>query len=63
MSRGRTIFAQLMEFFPHYEFKCCVDRYHGNHRVRSFTCHDQFLCMAFAQLTGRESLWEIESCL
>jgi hypothetical protein len=46
-----------------YEFRKCVERYQGNYRVRSFTCWDQFLCMGFAQLTYRESLRDIESCL
>jgi hypothetical protein len=52
-----------MEFFPAYEFRKCVERYNGNHKVISFTCLDQFLCMAFAQLTYRESLRDIEACL
>jgi hypothetical protein len=63
MNEGRLIFAQLMDLLPRYEFSKCVDRYRGNHRVRSFTCRDQFLCMAFAQLTYRESLRDIEACL
>jgi len=63
MNIGRTVFAQLMEFFPSYEFRKCVERYNGNHKVLSFTCLDQFLCMAFAQLTYRESLRDIEACL
>jgi hypothetical protein len=63
MNEGRLIFAQLIDLLPRYEFSKCVDRYRGNHRVRSFTCRDQFLCMAFAQLTYRESLRDIEACL
>ena len=63
MHSGRMIFSQLLDFLPKYEFNCCVARYHGNRRVRNFSCFDQFLCMAFAQLTGRESLREIETCL
>ncbi len=63
MNEGRTVFAQLMDFVPRSEFRACVDRYHGNHRVRTFSCWDQFLCMAFAQLTYRESLRDIEACL
>ena len=59
---GRTIFAQLMEFLPVYEFNKCVQRYDGDHRVRSFSCFDQFLSMAFAQLTHRESLRDLETC-
>jgi len=63
MNIGRTVFAQLMEFFPSYEFRKCVERYDGNYKAISFTCLDQFLCMAFAQLTYRESLRDIEACL
>ena len=59
----RTVFAQIMDFVPRYEFDKCVRRYNGNRRVKSFTCYDQFLTMAFAQLSGRESLIEIVSCL
>jgi IS4 transposase len=63
MHSGRTIFAQLMDFVPAYEFRKCVERYSGNYKVKSFTCWDQFLCMAFAQLTYRESLRDIQVCL
>jgi hypothetical protein len=63
MNAGQIIFAQLMDFLPRHEFNCCVQRYSGNHRIRSFSCFDQFLCMAFAQLTYRESLRDIETCL
>lgn len=63
MNTGQTIFAQLMEFVPAYEFRKCVERYGGNYKVKSFSCWDQFLCMAFAQLTYRESLRDIEACL
>jgi len=63
MQAGRTIFAQLMDFIPTHEFRRCVNRYDGNYKVSTFSCWDQFLCMAFAQLTGRESLREIEICL
>lgn len=63
MNNGRTIFAQLMDFIPSHTFRNIVKRYHGNHRVRRFPCWDQFLCMAFAQLTYRESLRDIETCL
>ena len=62
MGGGRTIFAQLMEFLPIYEFNKCVARYGGNQAVKSFSCLDQFLCMAFAQLTHRESLRDLETC-
>jgi IS4 transposase len=63
MNSGRVVFAQLMDFLPKAQFKRCVDRYDGNYRTRSFSCFDQFLCMAFAQLTFRESLRDIETCL
>lgn len=63
MNRGATVFAQIMDFLPLKKFRQCVNRYQGNHRVRSFSCLDQFLCMAFAQLTYRESLRDIECCL
>lgn len=63
MNTGRTIFAQLMDFLPLPEFRRCVERYRGDYKVQSFSCLDQFLCLAFAQLTYRESLRDIESCL
>jgi len=63
MYTGRSVFAQLLDVLPRYEFYECVRRYHGSYRVRSFSCLDQFLCMAFAQLTYRESLRDIETCL
>ena len=63
MNTGKTIFSQVMEFLPIYEFRKCVQRYQGDYKVQSFSCMDQFLCMAFAQLTCRESLRDIESCL
>jgi transposase len=63
MYSDSVVFSQLMEFFPRHEFNKCVKRYRGNHRVSSFSCRDQFLCMAFAQLTYRESLRDIETCL
>jgi len=63
MNAGQTIFSQLMEFAPRYEFRLCVERYHGDYKVQSFSCWDQFLTMAFAQLTYRESLRDIEACL
>ncbi|NIA21039.1 MAG: DUF4372 domain-containing protein, partial [Anaerolineaceae bacterium] len=56
MHAGRIVFTQLMDFFPTHEFNRCVRRYRGNYKARRFSCRDQFLCMAFAQLTGRESL-------
>jgi len=63
MNSGRTIFAQLMDRLPLVEFRRCVDRYGGDYKVQSFSCLDQFLCLAFAQLTYRESLRDIETCL
>ena len=63
MYTGKTVFSQLMDFLPMYEFRKCVDRYSGNYHTSSFSCMDQYLCMAFAQLTYRESLRDIEACL
>jgi hypothetical protein len=63
MNTGRTIFSQLMDFLPIHEFRKCVERYRGNYKIRSFSCWDQFLCLAFAQLTYRESLRDIQVCL
>jgi Domain of unknown function (DUF4372) len=60
---GKFVFSHIMNFMPKHEFDECVLRYSGNYRMRSFSCYDQFLCMAFAQLTGRESLRDIETCL
>ena len=63
MHRGNLVFAQLMDHLPMHTFRRCVARYEGNHKVKSFSCLDQFLCMGFAQLTYRESLRDIEACL
>jgi len=63
MHAGRFVFSQIMEFLPLREFHRCVGRYRGDRHVRSFSCLDQFLSMAFAQLTYRESLRDIEVCL
>ena len=63
MNVGQTVFAQLLEFIPSYEFQLCVDRYQGNRYVKGFSCWDQFLCLVFAQLTARTSLRDIETCL
>jgi hypothetical protein len=63
MPTGATIFSQLMDFIPAYEFRKCVQRYNGNYKVKSFSCWDQYMCMAFAQLTFRESLRDIQVCL
>jgi len=63
MNAGKTVFAQLLAHLPRHEFRRAVSRYQGNYRVRSFSCWDQFIAMAFAQLSGRESLRDIEACL
>ena len=63
MYEGQIVFSQLIEFLPQYEFRKCVERYQGNYYVKSFSCWNQFICMVFAQLTYRESLRDIESCL
>ena len=63
MDAGTFVFAQLMAFLPRRDFDACVQRYGGNRRLRGFSCRDQFLCLAFAQLTFRESLRDIETCL
>jgi hypothetical protein len=63
MHTGKLIFAQVMEFAPWHIFRRLVAKYRGDFNVRSFSCLDQFLCMAFAQLTYRESLRDIEACL
>ncbi len=63
MNQGKLVFAQVMQHLPLTTFRRCVDRYSGERKVQSFSCLDQFLCMAFAQLTFRESLRDIEACL
>jgi hypothetical protein len=63
MNLGQTVFSQLMEHLPHKEFQKCVARYSGDHSLKTFSCWNQFLAMAFAQLTYRESLRDIEACL
>src|SRR6266478_650503 len=63
MNHGQTVFAQLVGHLSHDEFRRCVNRYQGNRGVRSFSCWDQFLAMAFAQLTFRESLRDLEDSL
>jgi hypothetical protein len=63
MDPGKLVVAQLMEFLPRHDFDACVRRYGGDRRPRGFSCRDQFLCLAFAQLTFRESLRDIETCL
>ena len=63
MYSGRLIFSQVLDHLPSHTFRRCVTRYNGNHHVKKFSCFDQFRCMAFAQLTYRESLRDIEACL
>jgi hypothetical protein len=63
MYEGRTVFSQALDFLPRKQFRKCVDRYDGNVRARSFSCYEQFLCMAFAQLTYRDSLRDTVMCL
>ena len=63
MNQGKLVFAQLMQHLPLTTFRRCVARYQGEHKVKTFSCLDQYLCMAFAQLTYRESLRDIEACL
>jgi len=63
MHSTKILFSQLISFLPKYEFNKCVDRYRGNHKVKNFYCWDQFLCMAFAQITFRRSLRSTVTCL
>ena len=63
MDSGKLVFAQLMDFLPRHDFDACGRRFDGDRRLRGFSCRDQFLCLAFAQLTFRESLRDIETCL
>jgi hypothetical protein len=63
MNTGKLVFSQVIDHLPLYTFQRCVKRYQGNHKIKTFTCMDQYLCMAFAQLTFRESLRDIEVCL
>ncbi|MFH0765026.1 MAG: DUF4372 domain-containing protein [Calditrichota bacterium] len=63
MHQGKTVFAQLREHIPHYRFRCYVERYQGHKWVQTFSCWEQFLAMAFAQLTARRSLRDIEDSL
>src|SRR5258707_10281563 len=63
MNTGRTVFSQLIELLPHQEFQKCVARYSGGRYLKNLSCWDQYLAMAFAQLTYRESLRDIEACL
>lgn len=63
MNQGKYVFSQLMAFISHNDFNECVDRYNGDHKTKHFSCWNQFLCMAFGQLTHRESLSDAILCL
>jgi hypothetical protein len=63
MYSGRTVFSQVMDFLPLEEFRKCVARYAGDHKLKSFSCLDHFFTLAFAQLSARQSLRDIEACL
>jgi len=63
MNTGQIVFSQVTDYLPMHSFRSCVKRYQGNRKIKSFTCHDQYMCMAFAQMTFRESLRDIEACL
>ena len=63
MHAGQYVFAQVMDYLPWHVFRRCMARYGGDHKIKSFSCVDQFRCFAFAQLTWRESLRDIEACL
>lgn len=63
MNRGKYVFAQLLSLLDHNDFNRCVERYQGNYRVRQFSCWHQFLCLSFGQLTHRESLRDVITCL
>ena len=58
MNTGKTVFSQLMDYIPMYEFRCCVNRYRCHYKVKSFSCWDQFLCMAFAQDRINFIIWD-----
>jgi len=63
MNSGHTVFRQMLQFLPRHDFNLCVSRYRGEYRAKSFSTFDQFLCLAYAQMSGRDSLREIETCL
>lgn len=63
MNSGHTVFRQLLQYLPRHEFNVCVSRYHGEYWAKSFSTLDQFLCLAYAQMAGRESLRDIQTCL
>ena len=63
MNTGQIVFSQLIDFLPKHHFDRCVRQYQGNYRTKTFSCFDQYLCMAFAQITYRQSISDIETCL
>ena len=63
MNSGHTVFRQLLQYLPRHEFNVCVSRYRGEYCAKSFSTFDQFLCLAYAQMAGRESLRDIQTCL
>ena len=63
MHAGRIVFSQLLDFLPKKQFEKCVRKYRGNHRIKTFSCFDQYICMAFARITSRRSLRDIEASL
>ena len=63
MNAGQTVFRQLLNYLPRHDFNLCVHSYRGEYREKSFTTYDQFLCLGYAQLSGRESLRDIETFL
>jgi len=63
MNKGRMVFSQVMDFASQDIFKVCVNRYNGNYKTKEFTCWKQFLCLAFGQLTHRESMSDTLRCL
>jgi len=62
MNSGKTVFRQLLQYLPRHEFNVCVRKYRGEYRVQKFTTFDQFLCLAYAQMSGRDSLRDIDTC-
>jgi hypothetical protein len=63
MHTGKFVFAQLTDLIHPEQFRRCVRRYGGDYKIKTFSCWNQFLCMAFGQLTFRESLRDVETCL
>jgi len=63
MNKGKTLLAQVLDFVLRYEFDKLVEKYRGNYKAQEFSCWEQYICMVFAQLTQRESLRDIETCL